>query len=74
MEVNYLEYLNKIRPLCKDLMLAILNEKPANVPLYCLIWLRQRIGDTNYKLTDAELEELSNIKQELNKYKNNEQS
>ena len=55
-------------------MLAILNEKPANVPLYCLIWLRQRIGDTNYKLTDAELEELSNIKQELNKYKNNEQS
>lgn len=67
------EIYNRIKPICKKLTIALLNEKPDDVPLFMLTWLRQYAGVENKKLSQSEMEELTKLKEQLMTYKQMEE-
>ena len=63
----------KMRPFVQQMIMAVVNDKPDNVPLYLLTWLQKYGGYTSTGLTLAEKSELEQLRKSIKRYREMEE-
>ena len=67
------ELKEKMRPFVQQMIMAVVNDKPDNVPLYLLTWLQKYGGYTSTGLTLTEKSELEQLRKSIKRYREMEE-